>query len=210
MESRGGLIICGGQSRRMGQPKAWLPFGRERLLQRVVRLVAMATDVVVVVAAPGQDLPDLPGSVRVVRDLVADQGPLWGLANGLSALPEAVDLVYASSTDVPFLQPAWIERLVALIGDDDLVIPDIGGHLHPLAALYRREPVLGAARKLMGTGERRLVALRDAVRSRTAGAASLADVDPSFATLRNLNTPDDYRQALHDAGFAADKASESA
>ena len=33
----GAVVLCGGESRRMGQPKAWLPFGPERMLQRVVR-----------------------------------------------------------------------------------------------------------------------------------------------------------------------------
>ena len=38
----GAIVLCGGRSRRMGGPKAWLPFGPERLLQRVVRLAGKA------------------------------------------------------------------------------------------------------------------------------------------------------------------------
>ena len=82
----GAVILCGGQSRRMGQPKAWLPFGRERLLQRVVRLVSTAAEHVAVVAAPGQELPPLPASVVLARDPVRGKGPLQGLAAGLAAL----------------------------------------------------------------------------------------------------------------------------
>src|SRR5215203_5881674 len=116
----GAVILCGGQSSRMGQPKAWLPFGPERMLQRVVRLVGEAASPIVVVAAPGQQHPPLPGSVTVVRDPISGRGPLQGLAAGLSALPESVELAYASATDVPFLRPAWIARLRDLIGDHDL------------------------------------------------------------------------------------------
>src|SRR5438552_9005872 len=104
----GALVLCGGQSRRMGQPKAWLPFGPERMLQRVVRLVGEAVGPIVVVAAPGQDLPPLPDAVTIVRDPISGRGPLQGLAAGLAALPEAVELAYATATDVPFLEPAWI------------------------------------------------------------------------------------------------------
>ena len=32
----GGGVLCGGESRRMGRPKAWLAFGNEVMLQRVV------------------------------------------------------------------------------------------------------------------------------------------------------------------------------
>src|SRR5262249_28004534 len=138
----GAIVLCGGHSRRMGRPKAWLPFGPELMLQRVVRLVGEAAGPVVVVAAPGQDLPALPDGVAVVRDPISDRGPLQGLAAGLAALPESVELAYTTATDVPFLRPAWVARLVELIGDRDLAIPEIGGFLHPLAALYRRATVL--------------------------------------------------------------------
>ena len=148
----GAVVLCGGESRRMGRPKAWLPFGPERLLQRVVRLVATVAGPVVVVAAPGQELPPLTGAVTIVRDPVSKRGPLQGLAAGLAALPESVALAYASATDVPFLAPAWIDRLLALIGDHDLAIPFVEGHHHPLAALYRRAVVLPAIEALLERG----------------------------------------------------------
>lgn len=201
MNDRGAVVICGGQSRRMGRPKAWLKFGPERMLQRVVRLVGSVADHVVIVAAPGQELPELPDSVPVVRDPVSDQGPLRGLAAGLAAMPISVDLVYASATDVPFLQPPWVELLASLIEDHDLIVPQVGGYLHPLAALYRREPVLLAAESLLASERYRPVFLLDVLRGRTVDASTLARADPGLATLRNLNTPEDYRQAVVDAGF---------
>src|SRR6516225_8543681 len=102
--SLGAIVVCGGESRRMGRPKAWLPFGSERMLERVVRLVSTAARPVIVVAAPDQELPPLPASVGLARDSVRGKGPLQGLAAGLTALPEDVELAYATATDVPFLQ----------------------------------------------------------------------------------------------------------
>ena len=81
-----------------------------------------------------QELPELPESVRVARDPLRGRGPLQGLAAGLTSLPEEIELAYATATDVPFLQPAWIDRLAALIGEHDLAIPRCDGFLHPLAA----------------------------------------------------------------------------
>ena len=40
MVTVGGIVLCGGQSQRMGQPKAWLPFGGELMLPRIVRPIA--------------------------------------------------------------------------------------------------------------------------------------------------------------------------
>ena len=176
----------------MGQPKAWLPFGPERLLQRVVRLVREAVGPVVVVAAPGQECPPLSDSVRIVRDSVLGRGPLQGLAAGIAALPDPVELAYASATDVPFLQPVWIGRLHTLIGDHDLAIPFAEGYHHPLAALYRRTTVLPAIEALLREDRLRPVLLMEAVRTRVVEAEELRAVDPELRTLRNLNAPEDY------------------
>jgi molybdopterin-guanine dinucleotide biosynthesis protein A len=197
----GAIVLCGGQSRRMGRPKAWLPFGPELMLQRVVRLVGEAAGPVVVVAAPGQDLPELPEGVAVVRDPVSDRGPLQGLAAGLAALPESVGLVYATATDVPFLRTAWVARLVELIGENDLAIAEIGGFLHPLAALYRRATVLPAIERLLREDRLRPVFLLEAVRAVVLDESRMAAADPDLATLRNLNGPGDYLRALAQAGF---------
>jgi molybdopterin-guanine dinucleotide biosynthesis protein A len=202
----GAMIVCGGESRRMGRPKAWLPFGAERLLQRVVRLVSTAADPIVVVAAPGQELPELPASVVVTRDPVSGRGPLQGLAAGLAALPDSVELVYATATDVPFLRPDWIARLAELIGDHDLIIPQTDGYFHPLAALYRRRVVFPAIESLLNADRLRPVFLTEAVRTRIATADELRCVDPELGTLRNLNTPEDYLAALKEAGFSPEAA----
>jgi len=58
-----GIVLAGGESRRMGRPKALLPFAGEILIVRVLKRLSVVTDEQVVVAAPGQDLPDLPAFV---------------------------------------------------------------------------------------------------------------------------------------------------
>ena len=98
------VILCGGASQRMGRPKAWLPFGEERMLERVVRLAGTVARPIIVVAAADQMLPELRVDVTIVRDPVPGRGPLQGLAAGLGALPDSVELVYATATDVPFLE----------------------------------------------------------------------------------------------------------
>jgi molybdopterin-guanine dinucleotide biosynthesis protein A len=186
----------------MGRPKAWLPFGPERLLQRVVRLVGrgIGDGPIVVVAAPGQDCPALPSSVIVVRDEVSGRGPLQGLATGLRALPDTVELAYASATDVPFLEPAWIGRLQELIGGDDLAIPFVDGYHHPLAALYRRATVLPAIAGLLEAGRLRPVFLMEALRTRIVTDGELRGADPELRTLCNLNVPEDYQRAVEQQG----------
>jgi molybdenum cofactor guanylyltransferase len=198
----GAVVLCGGMSKRMGQPKAWLPFGPETMLERVVRLVGQSVESIVVVAAPGQELPSLPDDVRVARDPVSGRGPLQGLAAGLAALPEHVELAYASATDAPFLEPRWITLLADLIGTCDLAIPFVEGRHHPIAALYRRAPALPAIEKLLAADRLRPVLLLELLSTRLVEAGELRAVDPKLRTLANLNTPEDYRKALALAGFS--------
>jgi molybdopterin-guanine dinucleotide biosynthesis protein A len=174
------------------------------LLERVVRLVTAVDRPIVVVAAPHQELPELPAEVTLVRDQVAGRGPLQGLAAGLRALPNPVELAFATATDVPFLQPQFIDQLITLIDGHDLVIPYVGGYYHPLAALYRVGAVLPVIEGLLQENRLRPVFLIERVKTRVVGEAELKAVDPGLQTLRNLNYPEDYELALRDAGLAGD------
>jgi molybdopterin-guanine dinucleotide biosynthesis protein A len=198
MTTVGGIVLCGGQSKRMGRPKAWLPFGDEVMLQRVVRIVGGVVGPVVVVAAPEQEVPPLPADVAVVRDEEKGRGPLQGLVAGLEALRERADAAYLSSCDVPFLRPAFVRRLIDLLGDHAVCVPHVGDFHHPLAAVYR-VGVVEVVRRLLAAQRMRPVFLFDEVPTRVAEAEELRLVDPTFETLRNLNTPEDYEIALRGA-----------
>ena len=190
-----GIVLCGGESRRMGRAKAWLPFGGETLLQRVVHVLNAEVDPIVVVAAPEQDLPELPTNVAVIRDERKARGPLEGLAAGLAALEGKADAAYVSSCDVPFLNPAFVRRMVELLGDNQICVPKVGDYHHPLAAVYRVD-VRDEVVQLLAQDRLRPFFLFERARTRVVSAEELADVDQEFRTLRNLNTMEDYEAAL--------------
>jgi molybdopterin-guanine dinucleotide biosynthesis protein A len=179
----------------MGRPKAWLPVGGEFMLARVARLLRGAVEPVVVVAAQGQDLPPLPGDIEVVRDEQEGQGPLGGLAAGLTALAGRCDAAYLSACDAPFLRAAFVRAVVRPV--PVAAVPRVGGRLHPLAAVYRVE-VLPAVRAMLARGERRMTALFELVPARVIEADELRAADPELASLRNLNTPEEYAATLRE------------
>jgi molybdopterin-guanine dinucleotide biosynthesis protein A len=227
-----GIVLCGGRSARMGRPKAWLPFGAEPMLVRVVRIVRDAVGSVVVVAALDQAVPPLPPGVRLVRDEVPDRGPLGGLAAGLAALDGAADVVYLASCDAPLLRAEFVRRVVESLGFEEegergseergrkgsagllspaphspspplISVPRVNGRLHPLAAAYRIG-VLPAVRAALAAGRLRMTDLFDAVATRFLEVDQLADTDPTFCSLQNLNTPEEYELALRAAGLSVD------
>ena len=190
--SIGGIVLCGGRSTRMGQPKAWLPVGGEVMLQRIVRIVSEVVSPVVVVAAEGQDSPELPADVEIVRE-PGDRGPLQGLVTGMQALVGRVDAAYVTACDVPFLSADFIRRIIhgfATTAGTLASMPKIAGRLHPLAAAYSLDalPLLAnelAARRL------RLTDLAHILPTVLLTESDLLDLRP----LRNVNTPEEYEQA---------------
>jgi molybdopterin-guanine dinucleotide biosynthesis protein A len=182
----------------MGRPKAWLPFAGEIMLPRVVRLLGEVVHPLVVVAAPGQELPPLPADVAIARDDEKGRGPLQGLAAGLAALRGRAEAAYLSSCDVPFLRPAFVRRLIELLGEHAICVPRVGEHHHPLAAVYRLG-VADAVAELLAANRLRPFFLFEKVPTRVVEACELAGVDPAFQTLRNLNTPEEYEAATRDA-----------
>jgi molybdenum cofactor guanylyltransferase len=200
----GGIVLCGGKSTRMGTPKATLPFGPETMLQRVVRLLGTAVDPIVVVAAHGQALPELPDGVIVALDEREQRGPLEGLRAGLKALPKSVDAAYVTSCDVPLLVPGFVTHMIELLGDHDIAVMEVDGFPHPLSAVYRRA-TLPHVEALLERDKLRPVFLFDAVDTRRVQPEEMMSVDPQLRTLRNLNTPDDYRAALAEAGLSSER-----
>ena len=184
----------------MGVPKATLPFGNETMLQRVVRILSSVASPIVVVAAREQPLPDLPSGVIVARDEREAQGPLEGLRAGLVALPDTCDVAYATSCDVPLLEPRFVEHMLELLGDHDIAVMEIGGFPHPLSAVYRRNTI-PHIESLLAAKRMRPAFLFDRVRTRRVKPEEMAAVDPQLRTLRNLNTREDYLAALAEANL---------
>ncbi|MHB8969576.1 MAG: molybdenum cofactor guanylyltransferase [Pirellulaceae bacterium] len=196
----GGMILCGGASRRMGQSKATLPFGTETMLARVLRLLGEVVEPRLVVAAPSQELPALPAAVRIVRDRTTGRGPLEGLYCGLSALGTQVDAAYVSGCDVPLLRPQFIRRMIELLGEHDVVVPVEGQFHHPLAAVYRTR-IVDTLASLLARDELRMNGFYSQVSTRYVEVDTLRDVDPDLESLLNTNRLEDYARALRQAGL---------
>jgi molybdopterin-guanine dinucleotide biosynthesis protein A len=196
-----GVILCGGRSSRMGQPKASLPFGEETLLDRTLRIVSGIVEQTILVAAPGQELPVFRESVTVVRDHREGRGPLEGMRAGLSVV-DSGSIAFVTGCDTPFLTPAFIERVASLLGEHEIAVPWIDGFYHPLAAVYRPS-IVPHIEKLLAADQLRTTFLFQRAATRRVVADELRDVDPQLASLRNLNTPADYLAALADANLSA-------
>jgi molybdopterin-guanine dinucleotide biosynthesis protein A len=201
------IVLAGGRSTRMGTSKAALEWHGSTLLRRAAGLAARAVDgPVVVVRAPGQELPALPARIELVDDAREGRGPLQGLAAGLAAIGDRAQVAYLTGVDAPFLHPAFACRVLALLEPGhDVAIPHADGFAQPLAAAYRVASVAPALRALLeehdergAPGSRALLArcrVRELPAQLLLQDARLAARDPALESLRNLNDPNDYEAA---------------
>lgn len=190
-----GLILCGGQSSRMGRPKVWLPFAGATLLQHVERQLAAAVDHVLVVAAVGQELPPLQPATSLIADREPLCGPLEGLRAGLEAVGTVAGVVYVTGCDAPWILPAFVHRLFALIEHHDAAALRIDGRVYPLSAAYRPR-LLPTIESRLAAGQRGMCDLLATVDTRYVSSDEVCEVDPQLASLTNLNLPDDYAAAM--------------
>ena len=195
----GGIVLCGGRSRRMGTPKAWLPCGSEYLLQRMVRIVAGVVQPVVVAARRGQALPPLPGDVVLAYDAVENKGPLAGMAAGFEVLADRCEAAFVTSCDHPLLKPHFVKRLIELLGEDPGVVPTREEYVYPLTAVYRLD-TRAILTELLTQEDLRVRNFVDRCGAHIIPASELEDVDPGLDSLRNVNDPDTYDQVVRSLG----------
>lgn len=184
------IILAGGKSSRMGRAKALLTFDGEPLIVHTVRLLAHLFPDIVVVAAPEQELPCLP--VTLVRDTVGYQGPVGGICYGLQAAQQEV--CFVTSCDAPFLQPALITYLVSRSPDYDVVVPFWQDRLQPLLAVYRQS-VVPLLQGQLERGELRPILLYKKVPTLEIRPDEIRQFDREGSSFRNMNSPQDYRDA---------------
>jgi len=191
MMSCAGILLAGGQSRRMGQDKALLPFGTEALAERLYRVLEATCSEVVVIRDPQKGFP--VAGARVVGDRYPDRGPLEGIATGLEQVQAERAVVVAC--DMPFVGRDVLTFLQAFDPEASLVIPRTERGLEPLLAVYARH-LLPELRRLLDAGERRIRAIAEGLSYRELPMSLLADIDPDGRAFWNLNHPEAYQAAL--------------
>jgi molybdopterin-guanine dinucleotide biosynthesis protein A len=199
--SASAIILAGGQSRRMGAPKAALKFEDGTILERTIAQLRDCFGDIVIMAAPAKSeiapiehlLRGAPDSIRVLRDRRPFEGAAVALARGLAAAVH--DTSFACSCDLPLLRLEVACALCTMLDDYDAVIPDIGGQPQPLCAVYRRSAGALIKRQL-ASGERRLTQIAAALRAHRPGEPELRQFDPDLRSFLNVNTREAYERAL--------------
>jgi molybdopterin-guanine dinucleotide biosynthesis protein A len=194
------IVLAGGESSRFGGDKLAADLGGSPVLHHALRAVAAVVDDIVLVLAPGAPVPPVPaplaGRVSVTRDREALGGPLAGVAAGLDAVlarDHPPRIVVVAGGDMPGMVPGVL-RLLAdrLAAAEDLAAITLDASPPtPLPMALRPGAVTDALAACLAGGRRSLRSLLEAAGAATIPAADWLALDPSAATLRDIDTRGD-------------------
>jgi len=188
-----GVVLAGGQSRRMGQDKRWITLEGRTLFDRALSVLEeLFSEVLVVVAKPNDEM--IQGKSRVVADLIPNCAMAGGLYTGLSCA--SCSRIFVVACDMPFLNPEVIACLGSIDPSSDVVMVKLTTGLQPLHAYYSKRclPFLEGMLKsqqfrVQGLAEQPELAVR------IVDEQELQELDPHFLSFYNLNTPSDLELA---------------
>lgn len=185
-----GIVLAGGENRRMGRDKAFLEFRGRPLVERAINVLKGICGAVIVVANSPEGYA--PFGVTVVPDAFGIRGPLTGIYTGMTASDDEQHIVVAC--DMPFLHAGLLAFMAREAGGYDAAVPRIGEHLEPLHAVYHRRllPDIGA---LLQRDQRRIQELFEGKKIRFITESEIDRYDPLHRSFINLNTPQEYQEA---------------
>jgi molybdenum cofactor guanylyltransferase len=185
-----GIVLAGGENKRMGTDKAFLKLDGVPMIEHVLRpLKAVCRDIIIVTNSPR--LYEAYG-VAVVTDAFDMRGPLTGIYSGLRKSTDEYNFVVAC--DMPFLNPRLMAYMGGLAAGYDIVVPAVGDLFEPLHAVYRKELAAVIERQIRQERQRIRI-LFEIGRVRYVKEEEIDRFDPARRSFKNLNTPQEYEEA---------------
>lgn len=204
-----GIILAGGQSRRMGRDKALLNIGGKTVIERVKAAVQPCVSQLCLASAPDQRYEFL--HLPLAPDEFPGQGPLSGLYAGMNAMD--AQWYVLSACDLPFASTSLLEYLLDQAYDYDfwrediplakVIVPTYDQRMHPLYGVYHHSLRASLAESLQ-QGQRKVM---DWVDQHNLLEVPLEGVlkrqppqennDLTEWCLHNMNDPEAYEQARH-------------
>jgi molybdopterin-guanine dinucleotide biosynthesis protein A len=175
----------------MGQDKALVPFRGTTLIGFILDQVAeLGTDIGIITNRPDSYLGfGLP----LYQDEIEGFGALAGIHTALANSPQSRCLLLAC--DMPFINIALMQHLIALAPDYDAVVPQINDRFaEPFRAIYHRR-CLAAVERSIAEGHRRVISFFDHIDLRIVARDEIERFDPDARSFFNVNTPGELAEA---------------
>ncbi len=192
----GAIVLCGGQSTRLGIDKTELIFRDQTFLELVVQQVSKVAKHVVLVGRINSESHHLAENIISLQDERDGLGPLEGIRVGLKCLADRnIPLAFVTSCDVPLLKPELIRFLISQRCERSAIVPVDGARVYGMTAIYETE-LHSRIEERLENKQLRVSELADAFDARKVPVNELKDVDPNLDSMTNINSAQDYQALL--------------
>jgi molybdenum cofactor guanylyltransferase len=191
-----GLILSGGKSKRMGRPKAFLPYEGSTVIGHIVHEIRDLFNEIFIVANEVESFEDL--GVDVVKDILPHRGPLGGILSGL--MTSSNHYAFVMACDMPLIDKRLVRELVSRRQDNDVVVLSHPQGIEPLFGVYSKNCIKPLEESLFAGN----LSVQDFLSGLKAGIYEWmperqdAEALPPFF---NINTPQDYSRVIARAGM---------
>lgn len=196
------VILCGGESRRMGQDKAKLQVGKYTFLEQIVRnIMDNGPDEMFLSVRRKNDYSEI--KVTHIEDLEQNKGPLMGIYSVMCVA--SYEKIWVTSCDMPFIDWQVAEELAVYFEDGiDAVIPvDRTGKKYVLCAWYRKS-TLEILKEQLESGDLKVKHLLGRLRVCYVAVEGLSDGRHKF---QNINTREEYQKFTGQSGSISNRES---
>lgn len=186
-----GIILSGGENRRMGTDKAFLTLAGKPLIEHILAVLRGVCRRVIIVTNSPERYASYEATV--IPDAMDLRGPLTGIYSGIARSEDEYNFVVAC--DMPFLNAGLISYMGGQARGHDVTLPRVGGLVEPLHAVYHRG-VLSCIENRLRQDRRDIRGILEEMRVRYITEEEIDRFDPERQSFRNLNTRKEYEEAL--------------
>ena len=194
-------ILAGGRSTRMGEDKALIRIGNERIIDRLSKELGEFSEVIV---SAGQNRSYGEMGFNTVYDENDGTGPIEGIRQILKCAKE--EYVFICAADMPFIKKELVEHLCSYISSDyDCYVVADEDHIHPLCAIYKKS-ALTVIEDLIAKKKYRLREIFSLIPTKY---ISLEHTDFDKKIVKNINTRQELFEAKKPVVFCVSGYSDS-
>lgn len=180
------VILCGGQSKRIGTNKAFLKIGDKSFIEALINKLCKLFKGIIISTKDAVLYRQLKSSrVMIARDKSKVLGSLVGIYSALKKSP--TKYIFVIAVDMPIIKTGLIKRLLNNYKGYDVVVPKTRKGLEPLCAIYSKECLPFIERQTKKSNYK-IIDFFDKIRIKT--------IRLNRNGLFNINTIRDYRLVL--------------
>ncbi|WP_457622686.1 molybdenum cofactor guanylyltransferase [Persephonella sp.] len=190
-----GIVLAGGESKRMGRDKAFLELCGKTFLRHILEKLDTQCSQIIISGNKEESLYiretfNLKSEFVFVKDIDPYSGPLNGIISCIDHIKH--NYIFISTCDTPLLKPEIIPILLKEIEDFEAVIPVIKDKFQPLNTIYTRSAILKGKKAYHEKKIRSLHKWINLIRHKKIFEDKILEIDKDLSSYLSVNTPQLY------------------